>query len=115
MSLLGAYSLTALSGNTEVLFAKYSVDYGAYIRYGGVRGDTGANGGMSVSQSLVDAFAMRNGIYPIDGYTNDSKGYKFTPVINPLRVTTRAVSLRTTYTTRRSGREPRAATARTPR
>ncbi len=83
MSLLGAYSLTALSGNTEVLFAKYSVDYGSYIRYGGVRGDTGANGGMSVSQSLVDAFAMRNGIYPIDDYTNDSKGYKFTPVINP--------------------------------
>jgi len=82
MSLLGAYSLTALSGNTEVLFAKYSVDYGAYIRYGGVRGDTGANGGMSVSQSLVDAFAMRNGLYPIDGYTYDSNGYKFKPIIN---------------------------------
>ncbi len=83
MSLMGAYSLNASSGNTEVLFAKHDVDYGSYIRYGVPRGDTGANGGMSVSQSLVDAFAMSNGIYPIDGYTKDSKGFKFKPIINP--------------------------------
>ncbi len=81
MSLLGAYSLTANAGNKEVLFAKYSVDYGSYIKYGCVRGDTGANGGMSVSQSLVDAFAMRNGIYPIEGYANGNVG--FDPIINP--------------------------------
>lgn len=83
MSLLGAYSKTAKNGNKEVLFAKYSVSYGEYLKYGTPRGDTGANGGMGVSQSLVDAFAMSNGIYPIDGYTTDSKGFKFKPVINP--------------------------------
>lgn len=83
MSLLGGSSINARNGNTEVLFAKYSVDYGSYIRYGIPRGDTGANGGMSVSQSLVDAFAMSNGIYPIDGYIKDSKGFKFKPIINP--------------------------------
>lgn len=83
MSLLGAYSKTAKAGNKEVLFAKYSVDYGSYITYGCVRGDTGCNGGMSVSQSLVDAFAMSNGIYPIDGYEYGSNGYKMQPIINP--------------------------------
>ena len=82
MSLMGAYSLTSKAGNREVLFAKYSVDYGSYIRYGCVRGDTGANGGMSVSQSLVDAFAMSNGMYPIEGYANGNVG--FDPVINEL-------------------------------
>ena len=81
MSLMGAYTLTANAGNTEVLFAKYSTAYSEYINHSGVRGDTGVGGGLSVSQSLVDAFAMSNGLYPINGYANGKVG--FDPVINP--------------------------------
>lgn len=87
MSLLGACTYNAPK-NTEVLFAKYSVSYGEYIKHGCVRGDTGANGGLGVSQSLVDAFAMSNGIYPFEMTDYGTAKYAegnvgFNPVINP--------------------------------
>ncbi|WP_258099083.1 RagB/SusD family nutrient uptake outer membrane protein [Marinoscillum pacificum] len=60
-------------GNREILFSRPNCDTWEYDKHAQPRG-TGGNGGMSVTQSLVDAFFMKNGL-PIDdpnsGYTED--------------------------------------------
>ena len=94
MSLLGGATtpFNPQGGNNrEVLFARPSVSYTTWVAYNTPYGYKG-NGGMSVSQSLVDAFALSNGIYPFDPlageyegdyYQKDANGYKTIPVINP--------------------------------
>ena len=82
MSVLGAATETAKNGNTEVLFVRASTSYSSYIGHSSPYSRNG-NGGLSVSQSLVDAFAMSNGLYPIIGYEKDADGYNTIPVINP--------------------------------
>lgn len=51
-------------GNKEILFARPDVNSWEYDRHAQPRG-TGGNGGLGVTQSLVDAFFMENGL-PID-------------------------------------------------
>ncbi len=58
-------------GNNEILFARPDCNLGEYDRHAQPRG-TGGNGGMGVTQSLVDAFFMANGLPisdPASGYT----------------------------------------------
>lgn len=47
-------------GNTEILFARPQCDIWEYDRHSQPRG-TGGNGGLGITQSLVDAFFMENG------------------------------------------------------
>ena len=70
------HARTFADGNKEILFArpenkteqdKHMSPYGA-----------GGNGGVGMTQSLVDAFFMENGLPAITGYQGDGK----TPVIN---------------------------------
>jgi hypothetical protein len=60
-------------GNKEILFARPDCNGWEYDRHAQPRG-TGGNGGLGVTQSLVDAFYMENGL-PIDapgsGYTEN--------------------------------------------
>lgn len=58
-------------GNTEILFTRPSSDYGSYEKHATPTA-SGGSGGLGVTQSLVDAFFMQNGL-PID---NLSAGYK---------------------------------------
>jgi starch-binding outer membrane protein, SusD/RagB family len=51
-------------GNKEILFARPDCNAWEYDRHAQPRG-TGGNGGLGVTQSLVDAFFMKNGL-PID-------------------------------------------------
>lgn len=51
-------------GNTEILFARPDVNHWEYDKHAQPRGTAG-NGGLGVTQSLVDAFFMENGL-PID-------------------------------------------------
>lgn len=51
-------------GNKEILFARPATSSGEYDRHATPRGTAG-NGGLGVTQSLVDAFFMKNGL-PID-------------------------------------------------
>ncbi|MDJ1469289.1 RagB/SusD family nutrient uptake outer membrane protein [Cytophagaceae bacterium DM2B3-1] len=51
-------------GNAEILFARPNSETWEYDRHSQPRG-TGGNGGLGVTQSLVDAFFMKNGL-PID-------------------------------------------------
>ncbi|RAV98142.1 RagB/SusD family nutrient uptake outer membrane protein [Pseudochryseolinea flava] len=51
-------------GNKEILFARPNSNVWEYDRHAQPRG-TGGNGGLGVTQSLVDAFFMENGL-PID-------------------------------------------------
>ena len=64
-------------GNMEVLFPRTYDDAGYFDRQANPRSMGGA-GAIGVTQSLVDAFFMNNGLVPITGYTNDGA----TPVIN---------------------------------
>ncbi len=60
-------------GNNEILFARPDCNLGEYDRHAQPRG-TGGNGGMGVTQSLVDAFFMANGLPisdPASGYTEN--------------------------------------------
>jgi hypothetical protein len=57
-------------GNNEILFARPNCDFTSYDRHTAPRG-TGGNGGLGVTQSLVDAFFMKNGL-PI---TDANSGY----------------------------------------
>lgn len=60
-------------GNKEILFARPKCDdLFEFDKHCSPRG-SGGNGGLSVTQSLVDAFFMKNG-YPIDDNTNS--GYQ---------------------------------------
>ena len=82
MSVIGAACETVKSGNTEVLYARPSVNANEFAKHCMPYGNAG-NGAYGVSQSLVDAFAMSNGLYPIIGYKKDAAGYNTIPVINP--------------------------------
>lgn len=63
-------------GNKEILFARNSTGSAEYDTHAQPRG-TGGNGGLGVTQSLVDAFFMKNGLSPILGYNEDGS-----PIIN---------------------------------
>jgi hypothetical protein len=66
-------------GNKEILFAKpHCSDYRVYDEHALPAGSRGS-GFMGVTQSLVDAFFMKNGLPAILGYEADGK----TPIINP--------------------------------
>ena len=64
-------------GNMEILFPRTYDDAGYFDRQANPRSMGGA-GAIGVTQSLVDAFFMNNGLVPITGYTNDGA----TPVID---------------------------------
>ena len=64
-------------GNMEILFPRTYDDAGYFDRQANPRSMGGA-GAIGVTQSLVDAFFMKNGLVPITGYTNDGA----TPIIN---------------------------------
>jgi hypothetical protein len=67
--------------NKEILFARPGSETWSYDRHAQPRG-TGGNGGLGITQSLVDAFFMKNGL-PIDdpnsGYVE--KGFSDSPEI----------------------------------
>ena len=63
-------------GNNEILFARPDCNYGEFERKCTPRG-CGGSGYMAVTQSLVDAFFMKNGLSPIEGYHADGS-----PIIN---------------------------------
>ena len=65
-------------GNNEILFARPDWDHGNTNNLCTPRGCSG-NGGYGITQSLVDAFFMENGLSPILGYTNGDIGK---PIIN---------------------------------
>lgn len=64
-------------GNKEILFARPECDVKQYDELAQPRG-TGGNGGMGMTQAIVDAFYMKNGQSPITGYNSDGS-----PIINP--------------------------------
>lgn len=55
-------------GNMEILFPRTYDDAGYFDRQANPRSMGGA-GAIGVTQSLVDAFFMNNGLVPITGYT----------------------------------------------
>lgn len=65
-------------GNTEILFARPDCRSG-YTDFEShcTPRSFGGNGGMGVTQELVDAFFMKNGLSPIEGYNADGS-----PIIN---------------------------------
>jgi hypothetical protein len=64
-------------GNKEILFARpFDFSYSEHNKHATPFGSSG-NGGLGVTQSLVDAFFMKNGHPPILGYNADGS-----PVIN---------------------------------
>ena len=65
-------------GNKEILFARPNWAYWAIPFLAAPRG-VGRGSGLGVSQSLVDAFFMSNGLPPILGYENNDVGR---PIIN---------------------------------
>ncbi len=72
------HARTYADGNKEILFARPQNETGAdkhMSPYG-----AGGNGGLGMTQSLVDAFFMKNGLPAITGYTG---GDKTKPIINP--------------------------------
>ena len=65
-------------GNKEIIFGRSdNVDLPGFQAHHLPKG-IGGNAGMGVTQELVDAFYMKNGIAPITGYNEDG-----TPIINP--------------------------------
>ena len=100
MSCQNLFLKEANKGNTEVLFARPSVEYVEYDRHTAPRG-SGGFGGYGVTQSLVDAFFTTNGL-PIsesgsgyvengfsseDGYWTSNGGTKWKEVKNEGQVT----------------------------
>ncbi|KKX49397.1 RagB/SusD family nutrient uptake outer membrane protein [Sphingobacterium sp. IITKGP-BTPF85] len=70
MSYLNMMFRRPQDGNKEILFARPNSDFGEYDRHAQPRG-TGGNGGLGITQSLVDAFYMENGRTindPLSGY-----------------------------------------------
>lgn len=76
---MSCYNVYFLRGdqNKEALFIRASNDYSSLDAHSTPRGASG-NGGLGVYQTLVDAFAMKDGSVPIDGY-NGNYG---SPIIN---------------------------------
>ncbi len=65
-------------GNKEIIFGRSeNENLGDFQRHHLPKGIAG-NAGMGVTQELVDAFFMKNGIAPITGYNDDGS-----PIINP--------------------------------
>lgn len=64
-------------GNKEILFARPSCDIELYSQHALPR-LSGGQGGLGVTQELVDAFFMANGMPAILGYNSDGS-----PIINP--------------------------------
>lgn len=71
------HARTYADGNKEILFARpeNQTEQDKHMSPYGANG----NGGLGMTQSLVDAFFMRNGLSPILGYEN---GDKTKPIIN---------------------------------
>jgi hypothetical protein len=68
-------------GNNEILFARPDCNFSEYDKHAQPRG-TGGNGGLGITQSLVDAFFMENGLPiedPNSGYVE--KGFSTAPEI----------------------------------
>ena len=63
-------------GNKEILFARPDVSYDLYSQHSVPRGSRG-QGGLGVTQELVDAFFMSNGLPAITGYEPNGE-----PIIN---------------------------------
>lgn len=76
MSCANVFLRKSTEGNNEILFARPDCDYGGWESHASPRG-CGGNGGLGVTQSLVDAFFMANGLSPILGYNADGS-----PIIN---------------------------------
>lgn len=72
-------------GNKEILFARPDCSFDLMLQHAVPRGSKG-QGGNGVTQELVDAFFMDNGLPPILGYTEstDAEGNPVkVPIINP--------------------------------
>jgi hypothetical protein len=68
-------------GNNEILFARTQSETWEYDKHAQPRG-TGGNGGLGVTQSLVDAFFMKNGLpidHPESGYIEN--GFSTAPEV----------------------------------
>ena len=76
LSCSGVQMKKTSEGNNEILFARPGNDLGQWEAHATPRG-CGGNGGLGVTQSLVDAFFMSNGLPPILGYSKDGS-----PIIN---------------------------------
>lgn len=81
MSCYNAQLKKTSEGNDEILFARSSTEYALFEVHCTPRGCSG-QGGLGVTQSLVDAFFMKNGLSPILGYNangspiiNEASGY----------------------------------------
>lgn len=76
---MSCYNVFFLRGdvNKEILFARPDCSYGSFEAHCTPRGAAG-NGGMGVTQTLVDAFYMKDGSIPITGYD----GNYGSPIIN---------------------------------
>ncbi len=68
-------------GNNEILFARPDCNFAEYDKHAQPRG-TGGNGGMGITQSLVDAFFMENGL-PINDPNSHyvEKGFSTAPEV----------------------------------
>lgn len=77
LSYQNALMLRRNQGNLEIIYPRTYDDAGWYDRQSNPRSMGGA-GAIGVTQLLVDAFFMKNGLAPITGYTNEGG----TPVIN---------------------------------
>ena len=64
-------------GNKEIIFGRNDTGDLAGFQNHHLQKGIGGNAGMGVTQELVDAFYMKNGIKPILGYNNDGS-----PIIN---------------------------------
>ncbi|MDR0798243.1 MAG: RagB/SusD family nutrient uptake outer membrane protein [Dysgonamonadaceae bacterium] len=66
--------------NKEILFGRGASDRGDWYEHNkhATPFGLGGNGGLGVTQSLVDAFFMDNGLSPVLGYEADGK-----PILNP--------------------------------
>lgn len=78
-------------GNKEILFARPDVSYDLYSQHSVPRGSRG-QGGLGVTQELVDAFFMSNGLPAITGYEpngepiiNKASGYNEKRILYPAR------------------------------
>ncbi len=76
MSCANVFIRKTSEGNNEILFARPDCKFQEYEGHSTPRG-CGGNGGLGVTQSLVDAFFMKNGLSPILGYNADGS-----PIIN---------------------------------
>lgn len=76
MSYYNLFLKKTSEGNKEILFARPASNYSEWEKHSTPRG-CGGNGGMGVTQGIVDAYFMKNGLSPILGYNADGS-----PIIN---------------------------------